>query len=77
MVDRDENLRMIADSVAFLASNGKRVIYDAEHFFDGYTDDPEYALACLRAAAQAGAGAFVHGRFSVGSDRPARTQANG
>src|SRR5947199_1566704 len=44
-VDRDENLRMIAESVAFLAGEGKRVIYDAEHFFDGFSDDPRYALA--------------------------------
>ena len=54
-VDRDENLRMISESVAFLLGEGKRVIYDAEHFFDGYADDPAYALACLRAAADAGA----------------------
>jgi 2-isopropylmalate synthase len=54
-VDRDENLRMIADSVAFLAAQGKRVIYDAEHFFDGWRADPEYALACLGAAHEAGA----------------------
>jgi 2-isopropylmalate synthase len=54
-VSREENLRMIADSVAFLRGAGKRVVYDAEHFFDGYADDPEYALACLRAAAHAGA----------------------
>jgi 2-isopropylmalate synthase len=54
-VDRDENLRMIADSVAFLVAQGKRVVYDAEHFFDGYADDPAYALLCLRAAAEAGA----------------------
>ncbi|MEA2282986.1 MAG: 2-isopropylmalate synthase [Solirubrobacteraceae bacterium] len=54
-VARDENLRMIADSVAFLAGEGKRVIYDAEHFFDAYADDPAYAIACLRAAAEAGA----------------------
>jgi 2-isopropylmalate synthase len=54
-VDRAENLRMIAESVAFLVGAGKRVIYDAEHFFDGFADDREYALACLRAAAQAGA----------------------
>jgi 2-isopropylmalate synthase len=46
-VDREENLRMIAESVAFLVAQGKRVIYDAEHFFDGYADDPAYALrAC-------------------------------
>jgi 2-isopropylmalate synthase len=54
-VDRDENLRMIAESVAFLRERGKRVIYDAEHFFDAYADDPEYALRCLTAAVEAGA----------------------
>ncbi|HEX2161040.1 MAG TPA: citramalate synthase [Thermoleophilaceae bacterium] len=54
-VDPEENLRMIADSVAFLRGEGKRVIYDAEHFFDAYADDPAYALRCLRAAAEAGA----------------------
>src|SRR5947209_1553245 len=52
-VDREENLRMISESVAFLRRVGKRVIYDAEHFFDGYADDPQYALACLRAAGEA------------------------
>jgi 2-isopropylmalate synthase len=54
-VDRDENLRMIAESVEFLRRRGKRVFYDAEHFFDGYAAHPDYALACLRAAAEAGA----------------------
>jgi 2-isopropylmalate synthase len=54
-VDRDENLAMIASSVAFLIAQGKRVIYDAEHFFDGWRDDSAYALDCLRAAAGAGA----------------------
>jgi 2-isopropylmalate synthase len=54
-VDPDENLRMISDSVAFLVGEGKRVIYDAEHFFDAFRDDPGYALTCLRAAAEAGA----------------------
>src|ERR1700744_567469 len=58
-VDRSENLRMIADSIAFLVGAGKRVIYDAENFFDGFVDDPEYALACVRAAAQAGADTVV------------------
>jgi 2-isopropylmalate synthase len=53
-VDRDENLRMISESVAFLRAAGKRVIYDAEHFFDGFADDREYALRCLRAASDAG-----------------------
>ncbi len=54
-VDPEENLRMISDSVGFLVSEGKRVVYDAEHFFDGDRDDPAYALRCLRAAAEAGA----------------------
>jgi 2-isopropylmalate synthase len=54
-VSRDENLAMIRDSVAYLTNAGKRVIYDAEHFFDGYRDDAGYALECLKAAADAGA----------------------
>jgi 2-isopropylmalate synthase len=54
-VDPEENLRMIADSVAFLVRQGKRVIYDAEHFFDAWRADPAYALRCVRAAAEAGA----------------------
>src|SRR6516164_7105480 len=58
-VDRDQNLRMIAESVAFLVGAGKRVIYDAEHFFDGFFDDRSYALRCLEAAAEAGADTVV------------------
>ncbi len=54
-VDRQENLRMIAESVAFLVAQGKRVIYDAEHFFDGFADDPGYAIRCIKAASEAGA----------------------
>ena len=54
-VSREENLAMIADSVDFCRGQGKRVIYDAEHFFDGYRDDSAYALACLEAAIEAGA----------------------
>jgi len=54
-VSREENLQMIGDSVAFLAGAGKRVLFDAEHFFDGFQLDPGYALDCLRAAAEAGA----------------------
>jgi 2-isopropylmalate synthase len=54
-VSREENLAMIADSVAFCVGRGKRVVYDAEHFFDGYREDPGYALACLEAALGAGA----------------------
>lgn len=51
----DENLRMISDSVAFLKAQGLQVEFDAEHFFDGYKANPDYALACVRAASQAGA----------------------
>jgi 2-isopropylmalate synthase len=54
-VSREENLAMIADSVAFLVGAGKRVLLDAEHFFDGFELDAGYALDCLRAAAGAGA----------------------
>jgi 2-isopropylmalate synthase len=54
-VDREENLRMIAESVAFLVREGKTVVYDAEHFFDAWRDDAEYALRCARVAAEAGA----------------------
>jgi 2-isopropylmalate synthase len=50
-----ENLAMIGDSIAFLVAQGKRVLFDAEHFFDGYALDREYALASLRAATEAGA----------------------
>jgi 2-isopropylmalate synthase len=55
----DENLDLIRSSVAFLREHGKRVIYDAEHFFDGYADDPAYALRTLEAAAAAGADTLV------------------
>jgi len=51
----DENLAMIEDSVRYLVSQGKEVIYDAEHFFDGYRADPDYALKTLAAALAGGA----------------------
>ncbi len=51
----DENLAMISESIAYFKQRDKEVIYDAEHFFDGYAADPEYALATLRAAHAAGA----------------------
>ena len=54
-VSPEENLAMIGDSVAFLREQGKRVIYDAEHFFDGWRADEGYARECLLAAAEAGA----------------------
>jgi len=58
-VSRDENLAMISESVAFLVGAGKRVLLDAEHFFDGFQLDPGYALDCLRAAAEGGAERLV------------------
>ena len=51
----DENLRMIHDSVAYLKAAGRRVVFDAEHFFDGYRSNADYAIACIRAAHEAGA----------------------
>jgi 2-isopropylmalate synthase len=54
-VSREENLAMIVDSVNLCRAEGKRVIYDAEHFFDAWRDDSAYSLECLRAAVAAGA----------------------
>ncbi|MCE5299933.1 MAG: citramalate synthase [Spirochaetia bacterium] len=51
----DENIRIISESVAYLKSKKREVIYDAEHFFDGYKANPEYAMKCLLAAQSAGA----------------------
>src|SRR3989440_4564845 len=56
---REENLRMIAESVSHFKGLGKEVIYDAEHFFDGYRLDSAYALATVDAAADAGADCVV------------------
>ena len=52
----DENLRMIGDTIAFLVSQVKEVVFDAEHFFDGYKANADYAMQTLQAAADAGAG---------------------
>jgi 2-isopropylmalate synthase len=52
---RETNLELIEDSVGYLVSEGREVIYDAEHFFDGYKADAEYALETLRAAVAGGA----------------------
>jgi 2-isopropylmalate synthase len=54
-VSPQENLAMIGESIAFLVAQSKRVLFDAEHFFDGYALDPAYALDALRAAVSAGA----------------------
>jgi 2-isopropylmalate synthase len=58
-VSREENLRMIRDTVVYLKNRGKEVIFDAEHFFDGYKDDAAAALRALHAAAEAGADSVV------------------
>jgi 2-isopropylmalate synthase len=58
-ISAEENLRMIAETVGFLVENKRRVIYDAEHFFDGYREDAEFAMETLWAAARAGAEAVV------------------
>ncbi|MEJ7631196.1 MAG: citramalate synthase [Rubrobacteraceae bacterium] len=55
----EENLESIKDTVAYLAEVGKEVIFDAEHYFDGFGDDPDYALSVLRAAAESGATTLV------------------
>jgi len=51
----EENLRMIGDSIAYCRSQGREVVYDAEHFFDGYRHNPEYAISTLKMAHTAGA----------------------
>ena len=58
-VSLEENLDLIRSSVAYLKSQGRYVIYDAEHFFDGYKDNAEYAVQTLTAAAEAGADVLV------------------
>ena len=59
LTSADENLRIIEQSVAYLRENGRRVIYDAEHFFDGYKADPAYALETLKSAIRGGAETVV------------------
>jgi 2-isopropylmalate synthase len=54
-IPREENLRMIRDSVSFLVEQGREVLFDAEHFFDGFRSNPDYALTCIRTAFDAGA----------------------
>ena len=58
-VSREENLEMIGESVAYLVGEGKRVMYDAEHFFDAWGDDRDYSLECLRVAHDSGAEVLV------------------
>jgi 2-isopropylmalate synthase len=58
-VSLEENLELIFDTVRFLKKHVDEVVYDAEHFFDGYADNPEYALSTLKGAAEAGADVIV------------------
>lgn len=58
-ISPEDNLRIISDSVAFLKQKGKKVFYDAEHFFDGYKANPAYAISAVRAALNAGAELIV------------------
>jgi len=55
----EENLSMISDTVRYFKAMGKSVFFDAEHFFDGFFDDPDYSLQCLATAARAGADVLV------------------
>jgi 2-isopropylmalate synthase len=55
----EENLTMVGDTVRYLRQQGRVVFYDAEHFFDGFKDNPDYALATLRAAQEAGAECLI------------------
>ncbi len=55
----DENLTICSESVKYIKSKGREVIFDAEHFFDGYKENPEYAMKVLAAAAEAGADVIV------------------
>jgi 2-isopropylmalate synthase len=57
--DLDEGVAMVRDSIAFLRREGRRVFFDAEHFFDGYRSNPAFAVAVLRAAEEAGAERLV------------------
>jgi 2-isopropylmalate synthase len=54
-VSLPENLKMISDSIKYVAKNKREVLYDAEHFFDGYKSNPEFAIDCLKTAFDAGA----------------------
>ncbi len=56
---REENLRMIEDSIRYLRANGREVFFDAEHYFDGYREDPAYAVQVLRTAARAGSSCLI------------------
>jgi 2-isopropylmalate synthase len=58
-ISEEENLKLIGDTVAYLKAHGREVVYDAEHFFDGYSSNPAFALRTLEAAKKAGADVLV------------------
>ena len=58
-ISPDKNLEIVGDSCAYLKAHGKEVIFDAEHFFDGYNDNPDYAIAVLKKACENGASSIV------------------
>jgi len=58
-ISLEDNLKIISESVKFLVKKGKKVFYDAEHFFDGYKSNPEYALKCIKAAMGAGVNLII------------------
>jgi 2-isopropylmalate synthase len=58
-VSQDENIDIISNSIAYLKRHVEKVFFDAEHFFDGYVSNPEFAVKCLKAAEAAGAGCLI------------------
>ncbi|MBP1587086.1 MAG: citramalate synthase [Clostridia bacterium] len=58
-ITEEENLKIISDTVSYLTARGRKVFFDAEQFFDGYVESPEYAVKCIRAAHEAGAFTIV------------------
>jgi 2-isopropylmalate synthase len=71
----EENLAMIAETIGYFKALGKTVFFDAEHFFDGFTDNPDYSLQCLATAARAGADALVLCDTNGGMTTPAMLRA--
>src|ERR1019366_5726829 len=73
-ITEEENLKLIADTVRYLKAHGKEVVYDAEHFFDGYTASRDFALRTLEAAKKAGADVLVLCDTNVGTVTSRLTQ---
>src|SRR6185369_12651554 len=69
-ISLEENLVLIADTVRFLKDHGKEVVYDAEHFFDGYHANPDYAMQTLQAAHDAGADVLCLCDTNGGTETP-------